>query len=116
MRRLAFALFILAACKESPAPGNVPVPAPAPAPAPVPEATTGPIGVAACDEYLTKMSTCVDKLSPESQKPMRQAMEDARRNWKATATRPEARTQLASACQQALDAGKSAAQAMGCPW
>ena len=74
------------------------------------------VGIEACDEYLDKMARCIGKLSPESAEPLKQAMDDSRKAWQETAQTAEGRTALADACKSALDAAKSAAEAMGCPW
>ena len=74
------------------------------------------VGVEACDEYLDKMARCITKLSPESAEPLKAAMDDSRRAWQETAQTEEGRAALADACKSALDAARSAAEAMGCPW
>jgi hypothetical protein len=128
-RVLVAALLLAAACKETPPAATVrdaaaaaldaaPSQANPPADGATATAPTGAtvIGVEACDEYLEKMARCIAKLSPESAEPVKRAMDDTRKAWQDSARTEQGRTALADACRAALDAAKSSAEAMGCPW
>lgn len=66
-------------------------------------------GVAACDEYLTKVETCLNKPNmPEAAKSVyRQSLEQNRTTWKQAASTEQGKASLQSSCKMALDSAKS---------
>jgi hypothetical protein len=78
-------------------------------------AAAGEIGVPECDNYVSKYQQCIESKVPETMRDtMRQSFEQATAAWKQAAATPEARASLASACQQATDAARTAMQSYGC--
>jgi len=85
--------------------------------APPAAVTTGQIGIAECDEYLTKYEACVRSKVPAAQKAqLEQALEQYRTAWRSAAVNPQARASLATTCQQALTTARMAMGAYGCQW
>jgi hypothetical protein len=77
---------------------------------------SGQIGIAECDEYLTKYSRCVDEKFPEAARgAAREAMAATAKAWREAAAGP-AKDGLAQGCKAALDAGRQATEGMGCAW
>jgi hypothetical protein len=74
------------------------------------------VGVEVCDEYLDRMAVCITRVGAEAAEPMKNAMDDSRKAWRASARTPDGRAALATTCAEARDAAKSAAAAMGCDW
>ena len=66
-------------------------------------------GVAACDEYLTKIEKCMNNPNvPEAMKAAyRQSLEQNRAAWKKAAATPEGKAGLEKSCKQALDSAKT---------
>ncbi|MDQ6788626.1 MAG: hypothetical protein M3033_17625 [Acidobacteriota bacterium] len=66
-------------------------------------------GVAACDEYLTKVETCLNKPNmPDAMKSVyRQSLEQNRTAWKQAASTEQGKASLQSSCKMALDSAKS---------
>jgi uncharacterized coiled-coil protein SlyX len=78
--------------------------------------STGPIGIAECDAYITKYEKCIRAKVPEAaRESMLDAMAQSKKAWKEAASGP-ARENLAAACKAALDAAEAATKAMGCEW
>lgn len=65
-------------------------------------------GVAACDEYLTKVETCLNKPNvPEATKTAyRQSLEQNRSAWKQAASTPQGKASLETSCKMAIDSAK----------
>ncbi len=105
----------LVACKKTEAPaaadaGSAATPA---------VATTTPaadaVGIAECDQYLTKVETCANAHMPAGQKPaVLSAMNASRASWKQAAAQPGGKDALAASCKQALAMAKQSYGAMGC--
>ena len=75
---------------------------------------SGSVGVAECDDYIAKMTACVDKL-PEAQKASTlQSFEASKKAWTEQAANPEAKAQLSTACKTALDTAKQSLSSLGC--
>lgn len=88
--------------------------APAAAPA-APPASSGEIGVAECDEYLTQVQNCVDNQVPEDAKDaQRQALNQLRDQWRQAASNPTGRAALAAGCKAAMDNARSSLAVYGC--
>ena len=66
--------------------------------------TGGEIGVAECDEYVTKMRACLDKMPAEAKAASQSGFEQSINAWKQAASNEAAKPGLASACKSALDA------------
>ncbi len=124
---LAIASFIPACNKDKPAaveaakPAAAAAEAPAAAPAEAPTAeqkaaAADAVGIAECDEYITKYSACINKMPAEAQAGARDALKQMADGWRTAATSPEAKAAMAPACQQALAAAKEAMSAFGCEW
>ena len=62
------------------------------------------IGVAECDDYVTKMRACLDKMPPEAKGASQNAFEQSISAWKQAAANEASRPGLATACKSALDA------------
>jgi hypothetical protein len=121
------ATLTLAACSKTdesatptPAPAT-PVTAPATTPAappaatPTPSASSAAIGVAQCDDYLTKYEACLTGKVPESARAaLKQSLDATRAGWVQAAATPEGRAGLASACDQMISAARQSMQAYGC--
>lgn len=121
------ATLTLAACKkEEPAvatpPATTPATTPAattptttPAPTPAPVASGDAIGVAECDEYLTKYEACLTGKVPESARAaLQQSLDATRAGWKQAAASPGGAEGLKSACEQMVTAARQSMQAYGC--
>ncbi len=84
---------------------------------PAPPATTKPAapstaagtGVAACDEYLTRVEKCLNNPHvPEAAKvAYRTSLEQNRTAWKQAASTPQGKAALETSCKAALDNAKS---------
>ena len=66
-------------------------------------------GVAACDEYLTKVEKCLNNPHvPEAAKAAyRQSLEQNRTAWKQAASTPQGKAALETSCKAALENAKS---------
>jgi len=74
------------------------------------------IGIAECDEYLTKVQTCVASLSAAQGQSMSAMMEQMRTAWQSAAQTPQGKAGLAAGCKQASDMAKPQFTAAGCKW
>lgn len=102
-----------AAPEAAPAEAAAPTEA-APAEAAAPEAAADSVGVAECDEYISKYKACMGKLPAEGQAAYQQALDQMVSGWKQVPA--EARSSLAEGCKMATENSKAAMQAMGCEW
>jgi hypothetical protein len=64
----------------------------------------GEIGVAECDEYVTKMRACLEKMPAEAKAATQQGFEQSITAWKQAASNEAAKAGLATGCKSALDA------------
>lgn len=77
----------------------------------------GEIGVAECDEYVTKYKACLsDKVPAEAKDAMEKGMQTMVDGWKKAAATPEGKKGLAAGCKQALEGAKTAMASYGCEW
>jgi hypothetical protein len=77
--------------------------------------TAGAIGVAECDDYLSKVMKCVDEHVPDSAKAMmKQGFDQNIAAWKQAAATPEGKQGLSTACKMAMDAAKQSMGSFGC--
>jgi hypothetical protein len=79
-----------------------------------PAADADSVGVAECDEYISKYKACMSKLPAEGQAAYQQALDQMVSGWKQVPV--ESRSSLAEGCKMATENSKAAMQAMGCEW
>jgi hypothetical protein len=80
-------------------------------------APAGSVGVAECDEYISKYEACLNDHVPATSKAqMQAALDQLRAGWKTAAANAESRPALANACKQSQDAAKAATTFYGCKW
>ncbi|MGH8082324.1 MAG: hypothetical protein ACREP7_17240, partial [Lysobacter sp.] len=96
---------------DAAAPAAMPADAAAPAAAPA----AASVGVAECDDYLTKVSACLAAKVPEAQRAAFQSSLDQSRNaWAQAAATPQGKEALANACKSALEMSKTQYASYGC--
>jgi hypothetical protein len=116
---LAFVLLSMTiACgggSQESAPASTPAAEPESAPASTPAASADSIGVPECDDYLSKVETCIANHVPEDAKAMQQqSMEQMRTQWRQAASTETGKSSLAAGCKAALEAARSSMAAYGC--
>jgi hypothetical protein len=75
------------------------------------------IGVAECDEYLTKYENCIkDKVPASVRSTFETSMASARNAYKTAAASPQAKGTLAATCAAALDQTKKSLASYNCTW
>ncbi len=85
--------------------------------APAEEAAAGEIGVAACDEYISKWEACLEAHVPaEAREQVKAALDASRASWKQAAATPEGKAGLEAACKQAIEVAQTQVAAYGCTW
>jgi len=62
------------------------------------------VGVAECDDYLTKLQACLGKMPAAAKPAMEQSFKQSREAWKAAAATPAGKAQLKITCKASLDA------------
>jgi hypothetical protein len=73
------------------------------------------IGIAECDDFLTKYEACVSSKVPEMARAQYQSMlKTWRAEWKKAADNPQTRDTLVSACKQMATQQESALKMYGC--
>jgi hypothetical protein len=115
-----------AACKRSsdPAPAQAPsAPAASAASAASQSAPTAAsasadsIGVAPCDEFLTKWENCLaTKVPAETREQVKVALDATRDGWKRAAATESGKSGLAEACKSASELAEMQVAAYGCTW
>jgi len=65
------------------------------------------IGVAECDEYVTKYEACIGKMPEAARAAAGDAFKQQRAAFKQAASTPEGKTAIASSCKQAMEAIKA---------
>lgn len=99
----------------TPAPAASAAPAPESQPAATTTTADGKIGIAECDEYISKVKACLASKVPEAQRSMfDQAMNTSVEQWKAAAAQAGGKEALAAQCKQASDTAKQTYSAFGC--
>jgi len=101
----------------TPAPASTSAPAAAEqaAPAATADAGDGKIGIAECDDYISKVKACLAAKVPEAQRAMfDQAMKTSTEQWKTAMAQPGGKEALAAQCKQASDAAKQTYASFGC--
>jgi len=77
--------------------------------------TESPIGVAPCDDYLTKYALCVMNKVPVSERARFNASVQERRNqWRQLAANPQTKDTLTYLCNEASKAAKQSMGVYGC--
>jgi hypothetical protein len=66
-------------------------------------ATGGAIGVAECDEYITRYSACIAKMPASAQSTAEQGFKAQQDAWKASAATPAGKAALRTGCKATLD-------------
>lgn len=100
---------------EAAAPAAEPAPAAeTPAPAETPAATDYSVGIAECDNYITKYKACIEKVPEESRAAYQQGLDQMVDSWKQVPE--EGKAAMAQSCTSATENAKAAMQAMGCEW
>ncbi|SFK78507.1 hypothetical protein [Lysobacter sp. cf310] len=83
--------------------------------APAAVAAADSVGIPECDDYLSKVNTCLADKVPADQRAMFQTgLDSSRTAWKQAAANPASKAALASTCKTALDQMKTALGAYGC--
>ena len=78
-------------------------------------ATGDKIGVAECDDYLTKLDDCITTKVPAAARAQYTAsIEQTRKSWRDLAANPQTRASLAAACKTAVDTARQTYQSFGC--
>lgn len=73
------------------------------------------VGIAACDDFLTKYDTCVTSKMPEAQRATYKAqLDQTRKAWLDMAKNPSAKSTMEQSCKQTMDAIKASLQSFGC--
>jgi hypothetical protein len=63
------------------------------------------VGIAACDDFLTKYDTCVTSKMPEAQRATYKAqLDQTRKAWLDMAKNPSAKSTMEQSCKQTMDA------------
>ncbi len=62
------------------------------------------VGVEECDEYLTKLQSCLGKMPAAAKPAMEQSFKQSREAWKTAAATPAGKAQLKITCKASLDA------------
>lgn len=74
-----------------------------------------PIGVPACDDFLTKYEACMNNNVPAAQKSMVQGQIDQmRKSWTDMAKNPQAKPALEGACKSSAEQMKAVVSAYKC--
>lgn len=75
------------------------------------------IGVAECDDYLTKYEACIrQKVPAAAQSQYESAFTAARNGYKTAASTPQGKAALSQACKQALETTKTSLASFNCTW
>jgi hypothetical protein len=73
------------------------------------------IGIAICDDFLTKYESCVGTKIPAAQQAtFKTQIDQMRKSWTDLAKNPSTKPSLESACKQTVESMKTAVQAYGC--
>ena len=74
-----------------------------------------PVGIAACDEFLTKYEACIGTKVPAAQQTMfKSQMDQTRKSWTDLAKTPSGKQSLEAACKQTGEQMKTSLSAYGC--
>lgn len=74
-----------------------------------------PIGIPACDSFISSYQACVTTQVPEAQRSMfTSQVAQLRTSWRQLADNPQTRGSLEQACRQQADAMRQSMQAYNC--
>ncbi|MFL6255906.1 MAG: hypothetical protein ACJ74T_12915 [Pyrinomonadaceae bacterium] len=80
-------------------------------------ATGEKIGVAECDDFITKYEACITGKVPAAQQALfKSSIEQWRSSWKKLADNPTTKSTLVSICKTQLEQSKTALSSFGCAW
>ncbi|NUP07059.1 MAG: hypothetical protein HOW73_13475 [Polyangiaceae bacterium] len=65
---------------------------------------TGAIGVAECDEYITRVRACIATAPAEEREQRTKSVDDIEKTWKSQAASAVSREQMLTACKSSLKA------------
>ncbi len=80
----------------------------------VSKSSSGEIGIAECDKYISAYKACLTKMPDEVRPAMEQSFKTTVAAWKSVDT--SATGELASACTTMYDSAKTSMTSMGCDW
>jgi hypothetical protein len=73
------------------------------------------VGIAVCDDFLTKYETCVSgKVPAAQQSTFKASIDQTRKAWIDAAKNPQAKAALESSCKQTADQLKASLAPYGC--
>lgn len=72
------------------------------------------VGIASCDDFLTKYDACVPKLPEAHRATMKQQLDQMRSSWIEASKSPQAKVHLESMCTQTAEQMKAAVKDFGC--
>jgi hypothetical protein len=90
---------------------------PAASPATTTASTGDKIGVAECDDFITKYEACVTGKVPAAQQAtFKSSIEQWRSSWKQLAANPTTKATLVNVCKTQLESAKTSLSSFGCTW
>jgi hypothetical protein len=78
--------------------------------------TAEPLGIPACDEFMTKYEACIAKMPAANQATFQGSLDQMRTGWKGMAANPQTKGALEGVCKQMSDGLKTAMTQAGCQW
>lgn len=73
------------------------------------------IGVAECDEFITKYEACINSKVPEAQRAQfKPTLDQWRSSWRTLANNPQTKGTLAGICKTSLEKAKESMKSYGC--
>lgn len=75
-----------------------------------------PLGIPACDAFLTKYDACTARMPAAQQDVFNTSVNQMRTGWKGLAANPQTRASLDSVCTQMSNNMKTAMTSYGCKW
>jgi hypothetical protein len=74
------------------------------------------VGVATCDDVITKYEACLTRMPPAQQSQIKASVVQMRTGWKSMASNAEAKPNLDSMCRNMGDSLKIAVSQYSCQW
>jgi hypothetical protein len=92
--------------------------APASTPATTTVASAGEkIGIADCDDFITKYEACVtDKVPEVARAQYKAGIAQWRTSWRQLAANPQTKATLAGVCKQAAESARTSMKSYNCTW
>jgi hypothetical protein len=78
--------------------------------------TAEPLGIPACDEFMTKYEACIAKMPSANQATFKGTLDQMRTGWRGMAANPQTKGSLEGVCKQMSDSLKAAMTQAGCQW